>query len=198
MKRITVAALLFLLFAGMPRAQEKDSADLKAYLDEIRASGASEGARSAVRMIAGISSGATILEYRLDEASGRYWPSYMSATCPNPNATNPELEQWKLLRRSETDILSEKLKPFADADQSGFVTTQEADEFRSLIEFGYLVAQVNRDEGTSVALVARASGLDEGEAKRRVDAYQALALRIRNADVTELPEVTLLESPSRQ
>ncbi|HEX6791541.1 MAG TPA: hypothetical protein VF247_09545 [Candidatus Krumholzibacteria bacterium] len=191
MSRVALAVLLLLAADGAPGAQQKESSDLEAYLAGIRAAGISEVGRGQVSMVAGICCGATILDYRKDEASGQYWPSYMSATCPKPNADPPELEKWKKLRRSETDMLADKLKLYADADGSGFVTTAEASEFRDLVEFGYLVAQVNRDEGTSAALIARATGASPEDVARKTKTYDALARRIAEAGVTKLPEVTL-------
>jgi hypothetical protein len=97
---------------------------------------------------------------------------------------------------SEADILVDQLKPFADADDSGFVTTEEAADFRWLVEYGYLVAQVIRDEGPSIDFVARASGKDLGDAERRVEEYKALARRITEAGVTDLPDVTVADAGS--
>jgi hypothetical protein len=63
-----------------------DPADLDAYLEEIRESGMTEMARASLRAVAGVYLGHLLLEYRLDEASGRYWPSYRSTVCANPAA----------------------------------------------------------------------------------------------------------------
>jgi hypothetical protein len=190
MRNVWFGALCVLVLVGMAQAQVEKS-DLEAYIEQIRASGMTETARMQIHSVASVYAGGTILEYRQDEASGQYWPSYMSATCPKPDADPPEVEQWKQLRVSEADVLVDRLKPFADADQSGFVTTGEAGDFRYLIEFGHLVAQVVRDEGGTLQQVARASGMGPADAKARIAAYNALSSRIVQAGVAELPEAIL-------
>jgi hypothetical protein len=104
MKTMVIAMLGLLVLSGTAQSQGGGGTDLEAYLEEIRASGISEMGLSHIRSIASICAGSSILEYRVDEVSGRYWPSYMSATCPDPNAEAPELEQWKKLRLEETSV----------------------------------------------------------------------------------------------
>jgi len=196
MKTLVMAMLGLLMLSDTVQSQAEHGADLEAYLEEIRASGISEMGRSHIRSVASVCVGSSILEYRLDEVSGRYWPSYMSATCPSPNADTPEIDQWKKLRLSDAEMLVDKLKPFADADDSGFVTTKEATDFRWLVEFGYLVAQVIRDEGPSIDFIVRASGKDLEDAMGRIEAYKGLAQRITEAGVTHLPDVTVADAGS--
>ena len=190
MKHVVLAALVVFAFTQVAGAQQKGS-DLEAYIEGIRTSRISETGRSQVLSVACVCAGATILEYHKDADSGRYWPSYTSATCPKPDADPPQVVMWKKLRSSDADMLTDKLKPFADADGSGFVTTKEADDFRWLVEFGYLVQQVNRDEGTKASLIARASGLSTADVAQRVKSYDALAHRVHDAGVTELPQVSM-------
>ena len=194
MKTTIVAILGLLLLASGSQSQTEDGSDLEAYIEEIRASGISEMGRSHVRSVSGICSGSSILEYRVDETSGRYWPSYTSATCPKPNADTVEIKEWKMLRLSEADMLANEFTRFADADGSGFVTTKEAADFRWLVEYGYLVAQVIRDEGPNVDFVVRASGKDVEEAVSRMEEYKALARRITEAGVTGLPDITVADA----
>lgn len=191
MNRMFMVTLGLVAWAVTADTQEKGGSDLESYLEEIRLSGISEMGRADVATIANICAGATLLEYRKDDASGRYWPGYMSATCPKPDADPPQIEMWKKLRRSDADVLVDKLKPYADADGSGFVTTKEAGEFRRLVEFGYLVAQVNRSEGTSVKVITNASGYSPDEVAQKAKAYANLAGRIHDAGVTELPAISL-------
>jgi hypothetical protein len=187
---IVAIVLLTTVFAGS-RVRAGDGADLAAYLEQIRASGISEVGKADLATIASICAGGTLLEYRMDEASGRYWPGYMSTTCPKPNADPPEIERWKQLTRSESDVLVGKLKRFADADESGFVTTREASDFRFLVEYGYLVAQVIRDQGAKMELVVRASGKDLETATRDIARYRALASQLGQAGITCLPDVAV-------
>ena len=55
-----------------------------------------------------------------------------------------------------------------------------------------MVAQVIRDEGPNIDFVVRASGKDLEEAERQMKEYKALAQRITEAGVTDLPDVTVV------
>ncbi len=175
------------LFASFANAG--DGADLTAYIESIRASGMSESAQMHIRSIAGIACGASILKYIEDEESGRYWPSYTSATCPNPNADAPELTQWKKVKTDESSVLVPKLQPFADADGSGFVTTDEGTTFRYLLEFGYMAAQAMEEHGANYDAIARAAGTGVDAAEKRVHEYAVLAKRIAGAGIEGLPQI---------
>ena len=180
--------IILCFIAVVAQAEDGKQSDLETYIEGIRASGISEMGRNHLRMIAGICVGSTILEYRFDEASGRYWPSYMSAKCPKPGAVALEIESWRKFKVSESDKLLPRLKPFADANGSGFVTTEEASEFRWLIEYGYLAERVIRDSGRELAYLAKASGKEPKEAGERLAAYKELARRIIDAGVAEPPD----------
>jgi len=174
-------------------AGEKQS-DLDTYIEGIKASGMSEMGRGQISSVASICTGSLILEYRFDEASGRYWPSYTSATCPKPDSDPPEVERWKQLMVSEKDQLVPRLKQFADADGSGFVTTFEASEFRYLIEFGYLAGQLFRSGVADLEDLSKASGRDPKDAGDRLTAYKNLARKINDSGVAELPYPELEEA----
>lgn len=188
---LTVAVFVAIAFS-LPAFAE-DSADLAAYIESIRASGMSEMAASNVRMVAGVLTNATILSYKKDPASGQYWTSYTSATCPKPDADDLELTRWKQSKVSESGMLLPKLKPIADADGSGFVTTPEAGMFRDTVEFGYLAAQAVRDDGPTIEAIARAAGRDIPAAEAKLREYATIAKRITDAGVTGLPVVDIPE-----
>ena len=194
---LLLAAVCGLFWPFAPAAQTRynedfsttteKSSDLEAYIQEIRSSGVSEMGQSHIRSIAGILAGSTILSYRVDSTSGRFWPGYMSATCPRPDADTPELERWKALQMSESEKLAIKLMPIADRDASGFVTTKEAWSFRTLIEFGYLVSQVISESDATIEAVSRASGMDIESARHRLKEYQSLSQRLLDIGVADLP-----------
>jgi len=191
MRMAIIAVLSVVSLAGAVVSCAKKTSDLDTYIEEIRASGVSEMGRNQILFVASVCAGSVVLEYRADAASGRYLPSYTSTTCPNPGVDTVDLEQWKQARRAEAEKLVNSLKRFADADGSGFVTTDEAFAFRRSVEFGYLAAQVIRDEEAKLESIARASGIDLEEAARRVEEYRVLARRITEAGVGELPDVTI-------
>lgn len=168
-------------------AGEGQQSDLNNYIEGIKASGISENGRNQIYTIASICTGSMILDYQFDESSGRYWPSYMSATCPKPDADPPEFARWKELMATESDQLVPLLKPFADADGSGFVTTDEASDFRFLIEFGFLAEHVFHSRGANLDALSKASGREPKDAEARLSAYKTLARRIMDSGVAELP-----------
>jgi hypothetical protein len=199
MKQVLSLALAVFLVTNLPhRAAAGDGADLAAYIETIRASGMSETATSAIRTVASIVSGATILSFRPDPSSGQYYPSYMSATCPKPDADEPELTQWKQMKTSESGALLPRLKPFADADGSGFVTTEEAMTFRYLVEFGYLAEQAARDEAPSMEVIARAAGKDAAATEVELRRYTTLSKRVADAGVAGLPDLDIPELKAAQ
>ena len=59
----------------------------------------------------------------------------------------------------------EALKAFADQDGSGFISTQEANDLRDLLEFGILMKQVEAESRPSVSALAEASGLSPESAE---------------------------------
>jgi hypothetical protein len=184
--KIAVAILLSLVAVGSV-AQVGEQSDLDRYIEEIKASGMSEQGRTHIYTVASICTGNLILKYHHDEASGQYWPSYSGTTCPKPDADTPEIARWKKLMISETDQLVVRLRPFADSDKSGFVTTEEASDFRFLIEFGILAGQVFQEESADLDTLSRASGIVVGEVADRLEAYRTLARRITDSGVTVLP-----------
>ncbi len=184
--------LLFFLVVFAPGAATAgDGPDLTAYIESIRASGMSENASMQIGSVASILAGGTVLSYQKDPESGRYWGSYMSTTCPNPNADPPELTRWKQLKTDDTSKVRQQLRPFADADGSGFVTTSEGSDFRYLLEFGYLAAQAIRDDGATIEAVSRADGKDIAATEARLRKYLALSKQLSDAGVKGLPEVAI-------
>lgn len=191
MKFLSSLSIAVVAVGSLATAAPGDGADLTAYIESIRASGMSENAQMQIRSVAGIACGASILKYVEDKESGRYWPSYTSATCPNPKADAPELTKWKKVKTDESAELVAQLQPFADADGSGFVTTEEGTQFRYLLEFGYMAAQAIEEHGPTIESVARANGTDIDATKERVREYVTMSARIREAGIQGLPELTV-------
>ena len=189
MRFLSCLSIAVVAVGSFASASPGDGADLTAYIESIRASKMSENAQSALVTVAGIACGATILKYIEDKESGRYWPSYQSAVCPNPTADAPELTRWKTIKVDESSALAQKLQPFADADRSGFVTTEEGMNFRFLIEYGYMAKQVMEEHEGSYDSIARAAGTDASAAEKRAQEYSALAKRISEAGIQGLPQL---------
>lgn len=155
-----------------------DPPDLLDYIAKIRESGMSEGAEGSLRSIASIRAGATILKYRKDDRSGRYWASYSSTACPLPGADPAKVAEWQATLRAKTSAEMDRLKPLADRDSSGFVSSEEAWELRELFEFGILAVQVQEAEGPGIQKLATASGLKSEDAESRLASYRVLAKKM--------------------
>src|SRR5262245_386576 len=113
--------------------QVRSPADLQQYLAEIQRNGMSEGAWNALWQVGSIMTSRITLACLKDSATGVYFDSYQSTTCPNPKLSKEENEATQ--RKADLVLEAEvkKLKPFADSDASGFVSTAEGEEFRRLI-----------------------------------------------------------------
>jgi len=172
----------------------KGKSDLDAYIEEIRASGMSEMAKNSIEFMASLCEGTRLLEFRPDSASGRYFPGYTNTTCSLPDAGKQSGKGSRETEEAKSDRLVKELKRLADTDNSGFVTTKEGFEFRYLIEYGYLAAQVIKDEGASLESIARASGKDVKDAEVQLARYSKSAQELREAGVAELPSIELAES----
>ncbi len=178
-----------LSFCPISAALGQDPSDLEECLKQIRDTGMSEMARADIHWAASLILGERILNFLKDDTSDRVWPRYMSATCPNPNAAPLQEEQRQRRLITEREALVAQLKPFADSDSSGFVSTAEGSSFRYLIEFGYLAAHVAETGEPSVKAIAKASGFSEAEVSGKLTQYQQLANLLAGASKKPLPEV---------
>ena len=99
-----------------------------------------EGAYYPLRAVAGVQLGHILINYHIDEASGLCRPRFINRVCPSPQADPEELrgQQEELQEELHEHILL--LRSGADADDSGFVTTEEGARFRELFEFGHQAA----------------------------------------------------------
>ena len=180
-------AMLLVLSGSVVHGQ--DPADLEEYLTEIREAGMTEEAHNRLTMLASIMLGHTVLDFRKDDSSARVWTGYVTGTCPNPKADLSEEALRQRRQAAEREALVSQLKPFADSDSSGFVSTREGSLFRGLVEFGYLAAHVVNTDGATLKLLAEATGLSDGDVEQKLSAYRELADRMAAASIKPLPKV---------
>jgi hypothetical protein len=185
MTPILPAALAAALLALAAPAQEP--ADLLEYVVEIRKAGMTGAARGDLEMVAAIRTGETLLRFVEGEKPGEYGRSYMGTSCALPGADQGRVAQLQAALRKKTEEDLEALKAYADADGSGFVSTEEAAGFRDLIEFGYLGAFVIREKGPSLERIAKAACLTPEEAGEKLDRYNALAERLNAGTSRRMP-----------
>jgi hypothetical protein len=166
-----------------------DPTDLRAYVTQIRLSGMSENARASVTMVAQITSGATVLTFQKDKTSGIYFPSYQSTVCSVPNADSTVLAKWKGEAQMKTDHDLQRLKPIADSDSSGFVSTQEGIEFRALVEFAIALRQISQKEGQHLDRICQGLRLTKEQLESKKTEYQLLLTRAKRLGIDNLPEM---------
>lgn len=134
------AILLAAILLAVPQVGFAQS-DLEKYLEKIRTSGMTERAAGTLEAAAKILAGETIYEVTRDPDGGlRY--SYSNAMCFRPDADGEGLRKL----REEIEAKRERwvlfLKQQADADGSGFVSTEEAAATMRRVELGVLFERV--------------------------------------------------------
>ncbi len=183
---VTLAVVIALL-AGAAVAQ--DPADFTSYVEKIRAQGVTDAGKSHLMTVVVIRLGQSTLTFSEDAHTGRYIPSFQSTTCPVPGDDPAKAADWQAELARARDVEFSALKPLADADGSGFVSSEEALSFRSLFEFGALAQSVVGKNGFSSAAISRASGLDEETVNARLSLLDELGKRVATAGLTAFPIV---------
>ena len=156
-----------LSFFGSSSSHDPGSRAAEAHMDEE--------AYYALREVAGVQLGQVMITYDIDEASGRYKPRFTNEACLNLQADPAQLKKQLEALQDELHEHVLLLGPGADADGSGFITTEEGARFRDLFEFGLLAAHCFENESAGPESLARAVGLDPEGADGRLKAYRELA-----------------------
>ncbi|MFL6264295.1 MAG: hypothetical protein ACJ76Y_31800 [Thermoanaerobaculia bacterium] len=185
---IAVGALA--LAAGCQRS----SPELADYLEKIRASGMSESAESSIRTVASIRVRQTLLMFDKEAETGRYDRVYRSGSCPLPGATPEQLEVWKKRTLEGTQKELNRLKPLADLDRSGFVTTEEGARFRNIFEFGVEAAYICQHEPCTPASISHALGIAMPVFSDLLSSYQDLRRRALKFRIDGFAPVPLVEA----
>jgi hypothetical protein len=149
-----------------------------------------ENARMSIRMMASIQAGTTLPFFQKDDSTGAYWPGYRSASCPKPDMSEAERQELRDEYEAKTDPFIEKMRPLADADHSGFITTEEGAEFRALVEFGYRAAHVVGNEGHDMKKICAGLSMSEESVRERAEQYKELLAKAR-AGGLDLPDLDL-------
>lgn len=178
---------LMILVAGCQRS----SPELSEYLEAIRASGMSEGAQTSIRNVATLRTKQTLLTFEKDAESGHYGRVYRSGACPIPGATPQQLEAWKkqMLARAQPEV--NRLRPLADLDQSGFVTTEEGGRFRATYELGMEVSYICQHEPCTLKSVSQAMGTTPSALSDSLRDYRTLCDRAAKLHIPGLAPVPL-------
>jgi len=190
--RMSTGWFFFLLFVPAIVAAEdpRDKDDFTTYVDQIRKWGMTENARMSIGMIASIEAGATLLSFQKDDSSGAYFPRYMSASCPKPDMSESEREEWRDELEAKVAPFIGKMRPIADTNNSGFVTTEEGREFRAVVEFGYQASHIVNKEGHDMKKICAGLSMNEERARERAKQYRKLLAEARAAGL-DLPDLDL-------
>ncbi len=167
-----------------------DSNDFMVYVEQIRRWGMTENARMSIRMIASIEAGTTILSFQKDDSSGAYWTRYMSASCPKPDMSKTERQELRDELDAKITPLIEKMRPIADMDNSGFVTTEEAAQFRAIVEFGYRAFHVLTEEGHDIKKICAGLSMNEEQIRESAKQYEEVLVKARAAGL-DFPDVDI-------
>ncbi len=189
-RAIVRRALAALVIAVGLSARAADPPDFRRYVDTIRAKGMTEEAEASLRLLAGLRTGQTQLVMVRDARTGNYAVSYEAAACPRA-ASDEEARRNAEGRARALEHEIATLRPYADGDRSGFVSSEEAQRFRVLVESGYKAGQVIESEGPSAAALSRALVMTGDELRRWQAAYRELSGRLARAGAAPLPPVEI-------
>jgi hypothetical protein len=183
---ITKILFTLLILQTALLGQVKKITELENYIQKIRTYRMTEDARSTMDMVSSIRTEHTTLTFVKDASAGTYGTSYGSTFCPLPGADSVEVQKIYAKIAEDVNADREKIRPLADIDHSGFITTEEATRFRKLIEFG-LLANFAAKNGEPVATVARSLGISDKSLPQMITDYKDLVSRSANLGKSGIP-----------
>jgi hypothetical protein len=151
----------------------------------------SEGAQTALRAVAALSTRKTLLAFEKNPETGRYDRVYRSAACPLPNATPKQIDDWKRSLIASADREVKKFKPLADVDGSGFVTTEEGNTFRRIYEIGVEAAYLCRQDPCNLESLSRDTGIPAPHLVELLKLYDKVQQRAAGQHLQGFPGVSL-------
>jgi hypothetical protein len=189
--RVCVALLCTsLLLLG---CQQETPPELEAYLATIRTSRMSEVARQALKSVAVVRVRQTLLTFEKDEATGYYDRVYRTTACPLPGANPKQLNAWqeKLDQAAAKEI--DRIRPLADLNSSGFISTDEGSKFRKLYEMGLEAAFICKREPCTLEALSSATGKPAESLGEALSAYRSLLRRAEALKLDGFPPIPLRE-----
>jgi hypothetical protein len=110
--------------------------DFIAHAEHLWSRGASDEAYSSLMHIARILVGNDTLTFPYDQERHQYVNRYEGTSCPRPELSRAELDQYYAEWKGRADAVYPRLRRFADTDDSGFITAVEGHEVRTSFEYG--------------------------------------------------------------
>jgi hypothetical protein len=162
---------------GLPASRPAPlaSTEFPAYRAAVERSGLSELAHQTLQGIAMLRTGAVHLSFVKDPETGRY------------NQVNRRIEKDAARREAMAEPELPGLRPLADFDGSGFVTSEESSRLRRLFLLGRRVAAVAEKEGTDGRTVATAVGAKLGDLKAELAEYEQQSARLKGDLLAPVP-----------
>jgi hypothetical protein len=170
LRPLIAAAALLLLVGCSPSLPP----DLQEYIAEIQERGMSEEAQSALRQLAGIETGARTVQVHRSSAGGGWGTKYTSSMCTIPGADPEKLQEIQRVVAEEVDRVVQRLRPVADADGSGFVSSAEGTELANAMMLGLRAAGILAYEDQTPETTAAALQLSPEELEDAIDRYNEL------------------------
>jgi len=149
----------------------------------------SERAFTILLTLADVRCGDALLICEGDASAHAYKVVYTDASCPAPGANPDSLRLIHLQRMKQHDSELEALKDVADADHSGFISTEEAMSLQTLIEFGCKFPTVVQCERSDTALVRYAMHMNRVELRQTIEDYRDLSSRLASKGLSPLPVI---------
>ena len=179
-------------FGSGLRAQEP--ADFLEHVEKIRKDGMTEAALGDLDVVASIRTGGTLLRFIEGKTPGEYARSYTGTSCDLSEADHGRVAQLQQALRKTTLEDRDALRAHVDADGSGFVSTDEAADFRDLIELGDLAAFVIEEKRLSLDGIATAAALSPEETEAKIARYNGIAERLNAGTRHPMPVIRLKEN----
>lgn len=183
---------LLLISAGAAIAEDEMPADLREYIDQIKASGMSEGATGHLRMVAASESGEMVAVIEKDETGKYAGTSFSSKFCGKPGLSEEALAKLREEEKKAEELSLkelERIKKIADRDGSGFISTAEAHQIRDLYFFAKLVQELTADGVRDGNRIAERSGMPVEMFRQKLEAYAGM----KGYLFPELPALTFPE-----
>ena len=167
------------------------ASDYDDYLASIREQGMTDYAKVNLDSIVSILTEDTLLTFPKN-ANG-----YYGSMCRGNRALLPKGADLEVLQKAEEELKEKNqknlayLKPLADTDSSGFITSEEANDFRYLIENGLKIHHLLVDESLSIEDTCKQMGLIHDELINMAVRYNGMVSRLASHFPLTLNELDL-------
>ena len=183
---IQSAALAICLSVALLSCHKSEDTELEAYLNSIRQSRMTVEAQGMLNTVAEVRIGLATIQFTKEELSGTYSTSFSSLTCPVPGADSTSVAKMSAHNDSLIQAEIERLRPLVDSNNSGFITTEEANEFNTLFNCQLLARQIADTEHGRETDFVKAKRLTPDRLTTLRRQYAELSSRASKLHVSEI------------